>query len=200
MNDAQTAGLSVTYLFLGTQSEGVTISDTGLARPRTIGRPITNAITREEDVIPISVPGVQSGSVEVATTTRVTGWEITGVANLYTGPQVRLNALAGYRYFMVNEGLRIEQTALFPQNGANPAVLAGIADQFDARDRFHGGQLGLVADVTHGPVFLEAIGEGGARTRDRGREDERADGRDLARRAGPRRDVLPGRGTRAADE
>lgn len=159
VNDAQTAGLGVTYLFLGTQSESVLVSDAGIGRPRTIGRPITNALTRDQDVIPVSVPGVQSGSVEVATTTRLTGWEITGVANLYTSPQVRLNALAGYRYLMVNEGLRIEQTTLFPQNGANPPVLAGIADQFDAHNRFHGGQLGLVADVTHGPVFLEASGK-----------------------------------------
>lgn len=159
VNDAQTAGLSVTYLFLGTQTEGVTVSDAGMGRPRTIGRPITNALTQEQDVIPVSLPGVQSGMVELETTTRVTGWEITGVANLYAGPQVRLHALAGYRYFMVNEGLRIEQTTLFPQNGVNPPVLAGIADQFDAHNRFHGGQLGLAADVTHGPVFLEASGK-----------------------------------------
>ncbi len=159
INEAYTAGLSVSYLFLGTQTESVSVSDASLGRPRTIGRPITNALTREQDVIPVAVPGVQSGSVKVETTTRVTGWEITGVANLYTGPQLRVNALAGYRYFMVNEGLRVEQTALFPQNGANPAVMAGIADQFDAHNRFHGGQLGLCTDVTHGPVFLEASGK-----------------------------------------
>ena len=33
------------------------------------------------------------------------------------------------------------------------------SDQFDAHNRFHGGQLGLTADLTHGPVFVEATGK-----------------------------------------
>src|SRR5581483_10792250 len=130
------------------------------ARGRFIARPIVNAVTGEPDVVPVAVPGRFAGLVEAGTTDRVTGWEITGVANLYAGPQLRLNALAGYRYFMVNEGLRIDQTALFapPPTGGLP-ILASLADQFDAHNRFHGGQLGLSADVPRGPVFVEATGK-----------------------------------------
>jgi len=139
----------------------MTVSDVGSSRPRYIARPIVNPVTGRSDVIPVSIPGQLTGSVEVSTTTRATGWEITGVVNLYAGPELRLNALAGYRYFTANEGLRVEQATLFFATPKYPAVVASLADQFDAHNRFHGGQLGLKADLTHGPVFLEATGKVG---------------------------------------
>lgn len=159
VNESQTAGLSFTYFFLGTRSQSYSASDVATGRPRYLARPITNSVTGRPDVIPISIPGQLTGGVDVSTTTRATGWEITGVVNLYAGPELRLNALAGYRYFMVNEGLRIDQTTLFYATPQYPAVAAALADQFDAHNRFHGGQLGLRADLTHGPVFLEATGK-----------------------------------------
>jgi hypothetical protein len=160
VNESETVGLALTYLFLGSRTSTASVADNGSTRGQYIGRPIVNAVTGEPDVIPVAIPGAFSGLVEVDTTTRVTGWEITGVANLYAGPQLRLNALAGYRYFMVNEGLRIEQTNLFPPvPGQVLPVLTSVADQFDAHNRFHGGQLGLTADLTRGPVFVEATGK-----------------------------------------
>jgi hypothetical protein len=160
VNEATTNGLEVTYLFLGSRTSSISVTDGGSARGRFIGRPIVNAVTGVPDVIPVAVPGAFGGLVEADTTTRVTGWEVTGVANLYAGPQLRLGALAGYRYFMVNEGLRVEQTNLFPPvRGQHLPVLTNVADQFDAHNRFHGGQLGLTADLTNGPVFVEATGK-----------------------------------------
>lgn len=160
VNEAETCGLGVTYLFLGSRTTSATVADSGTARGRFVGRPIVNAVTGEPDVIPVAIPGKFAGLVEADTTTRVTGWEITGVTNLYAGPQFRLNLLAGYRYFMVNEGLRVEQTNLFPPvPGQVLPVLTSSADQFDAHNRFHGGQLGLTADLTRGPMFVEATGK-----------------------------------------
>jgi hypothetical protein len=160
VNEAETVGLALTYLFLGTRTSSASVADNGSTRGQFVARPIVNAVTGEPDVIPVAVPGAFAGLVEADTATRVTGWEITGVANLYAGPQLRLNALAGYRYFMVNEGLRVEQTNLFPPvPGQTRPVLTSVADQFDAHNRFHGGQLGLTADLTRGPVFVEATGK-----------------------------------------
>jgi hypothetical protein len=162
VNEAETAGLEVTYMFLGTRTSSASIGDNGSARSRFVARPIVKAVTGEPDAIPVAVPGGFAGLVEADTTTRMTGWEINGVANLYSGPQLRLNAIAGYRYFMVNEGLRVEQTNLFPPAaGQTLPVLTAAADQFDAHNRFHGGQLGLTVDMTNGPIFVEATGKVG---------------------------------------
>jgi hypothetical protein len=161
LDEPRTLGLSITYLFLGSRTVSATVSEYSLGSARTLGRPIIDAATGEEDVIPVSRPGSMVGAVDVSLSTRVTGWEITGLANLFTGPTVRLNALAGYRYFMANEGLRIDQLAFFPNGPGGPPVLVGIADQFDAHNRFHGGQFGLMLDWTRGPVFIEATGKVG---------------------------------------
>jgi len=157
VNEAQTAGFAVTYFFLGSRTDSTTIDE----RTRAIGRPYTDAVTGQQTAIPVNLPGGQVGTVAVSTTSRVTGWEVNGIANLYSGDELRLNAIAGYRYFMANEGLRIDQTAIFPASPNGPAVMASIADQFDAHNRFHGGQLGLSADYTRGPVFVEATGKVG---------------------------------------
>lgn len=161
VNEAQTAGLSFTYFFLGTRTQSYSVSDFNTGRSRYLARPITNAVTGQPDVIPIAIPGRLTGGLDVSTTTRATGWEITGVVNLYAGPELRVNALAGYRYFMVNEGLRVDQSTLFYATPKYPAVAASLSDQFDAHNRFHGGQLGLKADLTRGPVFVEMTGKVG---------------------------------------
>ncbi len=159
VNAEETAGLAVTYLFLGTATATSTVGDLLASPVRAIGRPVIRADTGRPDTVLVAVPGRSSGTVTASTTSRVTGWEITGVTNLYATTHARVNALAGYRYFMVNEGLRVEQLTLFPGGAGGPPVLFSAADQFDAHTRFHGGQLGLSADLTRGSVFVEAAGK-----------------------------------------
>jgi hypothetical protein len=101
-------------------------------------------------VVLIAAPD-SAGDVAVSVSGRVTGWEANLVRSLYDGPSVRLNALAGYRYFMLNEGLRVESRSV----GLDGLPGFAVADQFDAHNRFHGGQLGLRADVERGPFFAE---------------------------------------------
>jgi hypothetical protein len=160
VNEAKTAGIEVTYLFLGTRSTTAAYSDLIGDRYPSLGRPFVNAATGKEDVIPVAFPGVGDGLVTVSTASRVTGWEVGGVGSLYSGPGARLNVSAGYRYFMANEGLRIEQTTLrFPLPNGAPPILASMADQIDAHNRFHGGQVGLHADLSRGVLFLQIVGK-----------------------------------------
>ncbi len=160
LNEEETTGIELTYFFLGSRTLTEAVAESGLGRPRFVGRPVVDPNSGLETVVPVAVPGRQIGSVIASTTTRVSGWEVTGVGNLLATQAVRINALAGYRYLMVNEGLRIEQYAFHPAGmlGAAP-VLASAADQFDADNRFHGGQLGLHADITRGGLFAELTGK-----------------------------------------
>lgn len=45
VDHAETAGLSVTYLFLGSRTSSASVADNGSARGRFVARPIVNAIT-----------------------------------------------------------------------------------------------------------------------------------------------------------
>ncbi len=90
---------------------------------------------------------------ETFTSSRIQSWGVTGVANLYAGENATVNALAGYRYFMVNEGLRFEQSSAF--QGIDTSFRSASADQFDAHNRFHGGELGLRTEFHRGPLSLQ---------------------------------------------
>jgi hypothetical protein len=91
----------------------------------------------------------------------VQGAEANLVGNLFAEGGVKLHALAGYRFFQANEGLRIENRWLqqpTPES-MNFKTLGMIADQFDAHNEFHGGQLGLLADLHRGPFYVELTGK-----------------------------------------
>ena len=93
------------------------------------------------------------GTFEALSSSRIQSWGVTGVANLYAGENVAVNALAGYRYFMVNEGLRFEQSSAF--RGIDSSFRIASADQFDAHNRFHGGELGLRTEFHRGPFSVQ---------------------------------------------
>jgi hypothetical protein len=161
VNETETAGLAVSYMFLGTRTVETAFTDVGNPRPRNLARPVINAFTGEEQSIPVTIPGQQSGRFEASSSLRATGWEVNGFANLHATEHIRMNAIVGYRYFQLNEGLRLEQYSLTGVQQGFPGVLANMSDQFDAHNRFHGGQLGLQADFTRGPIFVEATGKVG---------------------------------------
>jgi hypothetical protein len=152
INKAETAGYEIVYFFLGTRTYRDTVTDLYNNRTRSFGLPYTNAATGEDEVLALARPGESSSVLVASTSVRVQGWEVNGVANLHNGKHLKLNGLAGWRYFQVHEGLRLEQSQL--RFAGTPGV-AMTADQFDAHNRFHGGQLGLHADVTRGAVFCE---------------------------------------------
>jgi hypothetical protein len=156
LNNSQTVGMEWTYLFLGTRTAEFQTSTTGAANSPTIGRPFVDALTAAESVSIVGGPGVARGLLDITTVDRVQGWEINAVGNLFAGTRLRIDGLVGYRYFMVHEGLRINQLSL-PSARTSPfdPSLIGVADQFDAHNRFHGGQFGLRADFHKGPVFFQ---------------------------------------------
>ena len=141
LGESRWLGLQATYLFLGTRSlvqQGIDVDTAGSVSGR--------------------IPSV--GMLAMALSSRVTGWEISTVADLHDSPGLRLIALTGYRYFQVHEGLRLDQTRLgIDSAGAIPGPWWQTADQVDGHNRFHGGQFGLQADLGSGPIFVEMTGK-----------------------------------------
>jgi hypothetical protein len=156
VNHDQTLGFELVYFFLGSRTLDETIRGFNNPRSRALGIPFINAATGREDVFSLAAPGVSTGSVFVSTTTRIQGAEANVVANLHDGKALRLNGLVGYRFLQVHEGLTVEQMRV--RFGA-PSTFGPIYDQFDAHNRFHGGQLGLHADISGEWVFCELTGK-----------------------------------------
>ncbi len=154
-------GFEGSYFFLGSR----TVSDfaTNVTNPRFpyIGLPFVNARTGLEDVLALASPGQSDALVNLYTTTRIQGAEANLVGNLVARPGVKINAIAGYRFLQVNEGLRVETRAMqYPTAESGYYKTLGMtADQFDGRNEFHGGQLGLVGDFHRGPFYVEVVGK-----------------------------------------
>ncbi|QDU20404.1 BBP7 family outer membrane beta-barrel protein [Urbifossiella limnaea] len=154
-------GFEGTYFFLGTR----TISDfaTNVTNPRHpfVGLPFVNAQTGQPDVLTLARPGDSYVLANLYTSTRLQGAEATLVGNLVARPGAKIHAVAGYRFLQVNEGLRLETTWMqfAPSRYGNSTVLGITADQFDGRNEFHGGQVGLVGDFHRGPFYVEVTGK-----------------------------------------
>ncbi len=142
------AGFEVSYLFTGTQT-----SHDGVGPSRIpFGRPVLNAGTGLEDAVPVNSP-FMPGSFQAWSSTRLQSWGITGLTNLFAGETLTVNGLVGYRYFMLNGGLRFEQDSAF--RAGDSTFRSSSTDQIDAHNRFHGGELGLRSEVIRGPFSLQ---------------------------------------------
>lgn len=155
LTNDDTIGIDGNYFFLGTRTLSESVTDITNPRYKAIGLPFVNAVTGLDDVLTVASPGISSALVTVSTTTRVQGAEINGIANLHAGKNWKLHGLAGYRFFQLQEGLRVEQQWLQYPEATGYKTFGMIADQFDAHNRFNGGQLGLHSDLQRGPVFVE---------------------------------------------
>jgi hypothetical protein len=162
------AGFEVGYQFLGTRSNTDSFRNYGSSREALLGIPLRNANTGAEDVVLLGGFG-QTARFDVIQSGRVQGWTATGLGNLYNGTSLKVHALAGYRYLMLNEGVRLDLRSSLVSTGlvhptintmpgtAQPTVSlrSASADQFDAHNRFHGAQVGFRTEFEHQGFFAE---------------------------------------------
>jgi hypothetical protein len=161
LNEDDTVGFEGRYFFTGTRTLSQAITDLGNDRVRAFGLPFINALTGREDVVNLARPGLSSALTTVSVSNRVQGAEANLIANLYASTGIKVHAIAGYRFFQVNEGLRVESQWLqYPTAASsNLQTLGMIADQIDGHNEFHGGQVGLMADLNRGIFYIEMTGK-----------------------------------------
>jgi hypothetical protein len=147
LESTQTIGLEGTYFFLGTRTTSLGASAIGLPPTTTLGQPFVDAFTGLEQAFTVT-------GATVAASARMQGAELNGVSKLLSGDSFQLEALAGFRYLEVDEGINI--TASYVPSSTTPSV---SVDQFDGHNRFYGGQIGLRGDVCRGPVYAELLGK-----------------------------------------
>ena len=134
-----------------------------------LGRPFVDVLNgNAENAAPVSLPGAFAGMVQVKSTTDLTGAEV----NLWryftptsSGPTIGL--LVGFRYLFLQESIGVQQqTEVLPGGVAafngnivlGPSTL-GIADTFDTRNDFYGGQVGAQIDFHPGRFFGTVTGK-----------------------------------------
>jgi hypothetical protein len=159
LNECQTIGLEGEYFFLGSRSTEFTAGGNGLPGSQVIARPVVNALTGAETAQLISFPGALAGNIHISSSSRLEGAGALGVANLCCGCCYRVDLLAGFRYLELREGIGItENVAVSPSVPTIGGSTFAVADQFDTRNRFYGGELGARAEYRRGNFFVDLLG------------------------------------------
>lgn len=135
--------------------------DPAYARPFFNVDPLVNA----EDAQLISFDSVLRGTLNINTSSEILGGDIGLRKNLCCSSDAcsqtsrRLDGYLGYRYFRVNEGVRIsEQLESIALTG--PTVLGTTIDLFDdfqTRNEFHGATIGVVGAMQKGRWTTEVL-------------------------------------------
>jgi hypothetical protein len=155
-DDCQDCSAYVSYLFLGTRTDGKTVSSTGQPGSQFLALPFFNAATGTESSTRIALPGGFAGTANLANTGDMQAWELNGTKRLCGGDHLRFDLIGGFRYWNLNERLafRTDSPSIIP-----PIDVFGTLDQFDCRNYFYGGQFGAQVEFRWNRVFLRTQGK-----------------------------------------
>jgi hypothetical protein len=171
LNDCETKAVEVSGFFL---PGGERRFDANSANFAVLARPFFNLNRNQEFAQLTAFPGVSTGNIAVTNSSDLWGVE----ANLrcclcagcapcdecdswYAGWGYHLDGLVGFRYLNLNEDLSITETGVnLPTAPQNPNTAFSVFDDFAARNRFYGAQVGLDAEVARGgPWSVDVLGK-----------------------------------------
>ena len=144
--------------FMGLESDTVSWVDAPAGTP-VLARPFFNVTLGIEDSLLVNNPGQVAGTMTASTQNDVLGAEIYARTALYCASGYRVDLIGGYQFNRIDDSLRLtsSSTATDP-NGVLPlGTVIDVDDVFDTRNRFHGGSLGLLAEIADGPLKLEML-------------------------------------------
>lgn len=136
------------------------------------GNPMLAQPIQDTSTIPPAVPGpwrypvtgvidgvTLSGDIQAATHTDVLGAEGYLRYLLFCAPGRRVDLIGGYQFSRVDDSLEIGSRTNF--TGFPFALSFEAEDVFDAVNKFHGGELGLLGEFGKGPVRLSILAKVG---------------------------------------
>jgi hypothetical protein len=167
----QTKGIEASYFFLGSRSNNFTSNSSGVPGSPVLARPFFDVSSGLPNSELIAFPGLASGAVGVHSTTRLQGPEANLICNLccscgdcsdccQPARGYRVDLIGGFRYLDLREGLGVvENSQVLPASPAFAGDNISAFDQFDTRNQFYGGQLGVRAEVRRNRLFANVTGK-----------------------------------------
>lgn len=148
-NRAQDFGTEFTFFGMGNNDTSASFQSFGnTATPNPVlGRPFVNALTNQQGVEFVGVPGSVNqgsslgGTVTVSDQTQFYGGDLNARFGIRRGCYWTLDALAGIRNLNLNDTLSINET-LYGTGGRGDSYV--VNDAFSTQNTFWGGQLGMM--------------------------------------------------------
>jgi Putative beta barrel porin-7 (BBP7) len=142
-NSDRNFGWEASGFWLDRQDDGIRAGSTDGSRS-IASSPFINALTGQPTALIISSPGVAYGSTQVSNASRaIWGGEVLGRGLLCSGDGWRLDGLVGYRCIQFNEQLDIHKSIFLLSPLVVPGTQILCDDGITARNKFHGGVLGV---------------------------------------------------------
>jgi len=131
-----------------------------------LATPFFNANAGNQDSSLIAFPGIASGRVVIDAPSFLQGTDANLTAKLWHDEHFHWDALAGFRYLNLNEGLNINavsNVALVPEFKGMGIPFDGntiiVNDAFETRNHFYGGQLGMRGGFNRGRWHMDFLGK-----------------------------------------
>jgi hypothetical protein len=166
LEPTHTWGLEGGFTFLGRQNTGFSVYDRSGSGNFIINEPVSGIPFSTQ----VSFPGVETGGVDVNSSTEFWGFDLNGLYNLVrTGP-LSVNLLAGFKYLQLDESLDITaNSALFTTTtytdnfgnvlaNAPPGSTVTVYDHFGVQNNFYGGQAGARIQYAANRFFFSGTG------------------------------------------
>jgi hypothetical protein len=152
-------GFEATAFFIGNRNTDASLGSAdgsaSIGRPFTNIGPAVNGFPGNQDAELVSFPGVLAGTVHVQTTSDLWGAEGNFRIPLSCGCNYKFDFLAGFRMMELGESLAITENLTSLTTGTQFLV----ADRFQTRNDFYGGQIGLDVEYSWRRWYVEATGK-----------------------------------------
>lgn len=154
LDGEHTKGIELNGFFLGKRWVDQSATQAGAGDPR-LFIPFINAgsVPPSENSLSPSRGDSLVGMVSVSS--MLFGSEANGVFKVSSGNGWRFDLLGGFRYLQLEE----DSSFIAGSQSFSTGQIQAFRDQFDARNRFFGGQLGGRFDYTQGKFFVNATGK-----------------------------------------
>ena len=134
-------GFSGRFRYIGDNSDGVVVSGNQNEADRSYGIPFLDG--GANDAVIVSQQGITSGTVDVFYKSSLLMAEAISHYRYQGGSSGQLDLTAGYTFAAFNDSVRIRTTTTDINDGTLPRT--DHSDSFNAKNRFHGMQLGMTS-------------------------------------------------------
>lgn len=118
-----------------------------------VARPFFNVQLPGEDARLVPAAGFTSGNISIQSTTELQGGELLLRHVLGPPSKIPTAVLVGYRYMRLDDDLRINEF----QTAAPGPTTVSLFDSFDTSNTFHGGNVGVISEVSYNRWFGELL-------------------------------------------
>lgn len=139
-------GLEFTYMMLGEDNQSFTASNNEFS---ILARPFNNVVADTEDARRIAFPGEVSGTLNIRSSTDLHAFETMYRVSVMATPCQRISYLVGYRFAELEDQIGIHESTL-ALSGALAGTTFDLRDEFNTKNKFHGGALGVVFECQSG--------------------------------------------------